>query len=162
MFIEKLIKLVLVLIFVIAILVYWLLPKTAFAKSLKMHETLFTLTNLIGILCGLTGLAMTMVQPEKIIEYHLWELIAVPFALVYLYWLLLGKINSGKESIDEKQVFNMTSAAAFAWILSIPVMVFVFMLFQSAVLDGLVWFPIFFFQGLLIFSAATLYFYKNA
>lgn len=120
------------------------------------------LTGIIGILCGLAGLTVSIMQPVFITELHLWELIAVPFALVYFYWLMIEKINKGRDQWDEKQILNMTSAAAFAWSVSIPIMGLVFILYQSAVINGSIWFPIFFFQALLFFSAATIYYYKKA
>ena len=159
---EIIIKLILVIVLVIAGFLYWFLPKTRLAIHFKMNESLFMLTGVVGIFCGLAGLTVSIMQPVFIIELHLWELIAVPFALVYFYWQMIEKINKGRNQWDEKQILNMTSAAAFAWSVSIPIMVFVFILYQSAVINGLIWFPIFFFQALLFYSAATLYYYKKA
>jgi len=159
---EPIIKLILVAVLVTAGFLYCFLPKTRLAKHFKMNENLFILTGVIGILCGLAGLAVSIIQPVFITELHLWELIAVPFALVYLYWQMIENINKGRDQWDEKQIFNMTSARAFAWGVSIPIMVLVFILYQSAVINGLIWFPIFFFQALLFYSAATLYYYKKA
>lgn len=159
---EKIIKLILVTVLVLAGFLYWYLPKTHLSKRFKMNESLFMLTGIIGVICGLAGLTVAIMQPVLITELHLWELIAMPFALIYFYWLMIEKINKGEEQWDEKQIFNMTSAAAIAWVISIPAMAVIFMFYQSAAIKGLVWFPIFFFQALLFFSAGTLYYYKRA
>ena len=51
-------KMFISLILVLSFIAYWLLPKTRFAKRLKMNEKLFYAINVIGILCGVAGLAV--------------------------------------------------------------------------------------------------------
>ena len=64
---EKIIKIALLLILIIAFLLWWLLPKTKAAQHLKMSESLFIVTNVIGIVCGIIGLIVTFVYPFEIV-----------------------------------------------------------------------------------------------
>lgn len=158
---EKFIKLFLVIILLMAGLSYWLLPKTKLSKHFKMNETLFVITTIIGMICGVIGLVVTFIWPQTIVEGHLWEIIVMPFVLVSIYWLIIMKIEKTSIIHDEKQIFNMTSAAAVTWVYSIPLMVFMFILYERGVLNGIIWFPYYFFVTLLIYSACTLYYFKK-
>jgi len=159
--IEKIIKFILVLTFVIAGLLYWLLPKTKLAKHFKMNETLFVATNVIGIICGIIGLVVTLVWPQFIVEMHLWELILIPFVIIHVYWAIIMKTRKTLDVLDEKQEYDMTKAAAITWGLSIPAMVFLFILYDKEILSGIAWFPYYLFTALLIFSATTLFSFKK-
>lgn len=159
--IEKIIKLALVIIIALAILLYWLLPKTRLAKYFKMNERLFVITNIIGVTCGIIGLLVTFIWPQFIVELHLWELIVTPFVLMYIYWLLIIRIKKTAEFIDEKQDYNMTTAGAITMAFSIPAMVMMFMLYYNKILDGPIWFPYYFFVTLLLFSGTTLVLFRK-
>lgn len=158
---EKIIKIAILFILVLAFVLYWLLPKTRFAKRLKMNETLFIITNVIGIACGVIGLVVTFVYPYEIVEFHLWELIILPFALVYGYWLLIIRIRKSSEIVDEKQDYNMTKAAAMTMAFSIPAMVVMFMLYYNDIFAGPTWFPYYLFVTVLFFCGITLYLFKK-
>lgn len=159
--IEKIIKLILVLIIALAIVLYWLLPKTRLAKHFKMNERLFIITNIIGVTCGIIGLLVTFIWPQFIVELHLWEVIVTPFALMYIYWLLIIRIRKTAEIVDEKQDYNMTKAGAITMAFSIPAMVIMFMLYYDKIFDGAIWFPYYFFVLLLFFSGTTLVLFKK-
>ena len=159
--IEKIIKLILVFIIALAIVLYWLLPKTRLAKYFKMNERLFVITNIIGVTCGIIGLVVTFILPQFIVELHLWEIIVTPFALMYIYWLLIIRIKKTAQVLDEKQDYNMTQAGAITMALSIPAMVIMFTLYYNKVFDGPIWFPYYFFVTLLFFSATTLLLFKK-
>ena len=159
--IEKIIKLILVFIIALAIVLYWLLPKTRLAKYFKMNERLFVITNIIGVTCGIIGLVVTFVLPQFIVELHLWEIIVTPFALMYIYWLLIIRIKKTAQVLDEKQDYNMTQAGAITMALSIPAMVIMFTLYYNKVFDGPIWFPYYFFVTLLFFSGTTLFLFRK-
>jgi hypothetical protein len=159
--IEKIIKFTLVFILLAAGLLYWLLPKTKIVKKIKMNESLFILTNIIGIICGATGLLVTFIWPKYVIELHLWELIVIPFALVYIYWGVIVRKLKTKDIIDEKQDFDMTKAGAFTMAFSIFAMTILFVLYSDQIIEGLIWYPYFFFSTILVFSSGTLYFFKR-
>ena len=160
-FAEKVIKLVLVGILILAGLLYWLLPKTRFARNLRMSEALFTVTAAIGIICGVVGLVVTLTWPGSVVDLHLWELIIMPFALVYLYWSLIMKVRKTSEIVDEKQDLDMTRAGGVTISFLIPAMAVLFIMYQNGVLEGLIWFPYFLFVNILVFSAATLYNFRR-
>jgi len=159
--IEKIIKLILVFIIALAILLYWLLPKTRLAKHFKMNERLFIITHVIGVICGLIGLVVTFIWPQVIIEWHLWEIIITPFALMEIYWLLIMRIRKTAAVLDEKQDYNMTKAGAITMAFLIPAMVIMFMLYYDKIYDGPIWFPYYFFVILLFFSGTTLFLFKK-
>ena len=160
--IETIIKISILAILLLAGLLYWLLPKSAFAQRLHMSESVFTLTSLVGLLCGAIGLVVTLVWPQYIINLHLWELILIPFVLLNVYWAIIMKIQRSAEILDEKQSFNMATAAGLTWALSIPAMVLMFILYENGIFNGSIWFPYYFFVTLLLFSGFTLYFFKKA
>jgi hypothetical protein len=159
--IEKIIKLILVFIIALAIVLYWLLPKTRLAKHFKMNERLFIITHVIGVICGLIGLVVTFIWPQVIIEWHLWEIIITPFALMEIYWLLIMRIRKTAAVLDEKQDYNMTKAGAITMAFSIPAMVIMFMLYYDKIYDGPIWFPYYFFVILLFFSGTTLFLFNK-
>ena len=139
--IEQLIKFSLFFIVVIALLLFWLIPKTNFARRFKMSTKIFILTQIVGVLCGMTGLIVTFVWPHLIVEMHLWELIVLPFALMYAFWGLIIRIRKNAEIIDEKQDFDMSIAGALTMALTIPAMVVMFILDSHNMVQELLWFP---------------------
>ena len=156
---EKIIKLILAVILITAVISAIIIPRTGLKKYLKMNDTLFIATNVLGTLCGITGLVLSFIMPGTLIRLHIWELIILPFALIYMYWLMVAHVRKTDKIIDEKQAFDMSKGAVVAWCVSIIFMALVFGLYQNGTLSGGVWFLLFFFQSLGVFSAATLYFY---
>lgn len=125
---EKIIKLALVLMLAGAILLYWLLPRTRLARRITMNETLFSVTSIVGIICGAAGLVVTVLWPQFIVQLHLWELILMPFVLLNIYWAVIMKTRRSAQILDEKQLFDMTHAAAVTWGVSITAMAILFVL----------------------------------
>jgi hypothetical protein len=160
--ISNIIKLSLLPVLVLAGFLYLILPRTAVGRNLKMNEAVFVLTNVIGLLCGAVGLLATFAWPHLILGAHLWELIVMPLVLIYVYWGIIMKVRKTTAILDEKQVVNMTSAAAVTWAWSILPMTVIFVLYQEQLLGGMTWFPVYVFLTLFIFSASTLYFFKRA
>lgn len=160
--VEKVIKLVLVLILVLAALLYWLLPKTKLAKHFKMNDTLFVITCIIGMICGISGLAVTFVWQQLVIETHLFEFILIPLALIYVYWAIIMKIRKTSDMLDEKQIYNMTRAAATTLMGATCVMLLMYFVSYQKIfaLEGKVWFLFYFFVTLLFYSASTLFYFK--
>jgi hypothetical protein len=159
---EKTAKLALVVVVGLAFLLYWIVPKLALAHRLRMNETLFMLTNILGAVCGALGLAATFIWPDAIVELHLWELIIVPWVLIQVYWLIILRIRKSDPIVDEKQEFDMSQAAGLTMALTILAMALLFTLFSRGVLAGLTWFPYYLFTTVLCFSASTIYYFKRA
>jgi hypothetical protein len=159
--IERIIKLILVLTLVLAALSYWLLPKTKLAKHLKTSETLYMSTHVIGITCGIIGLVGTFVWPQLVVRLHLWELIAMPYALIWIYWLMILRTSKSSEVCDEKQEYDMTKATTMAMWLSIVVMgCIIFPLYGARILEGAIWYPTLLFLVILVYSFGTLFYFK--
>jgi uncharacterized protein YjeT (DUF2065 family) len=159
--IEKLIKLALVLVIIIAGLSYWLIPKSKLGSKFQMNEYVFIITQSIGILCGVAGLFLTFIYPQKIIEFHLWELLIIPYFLIYVYCLIVMKIRKSTEIVDEKQEYDMGRAGGITFGISMPAMVIMFILYQNGIVNGLIWFPFYIFITILIYSSAILFCYKK-
>ncbi len=158
---EEVIKIILLLVIVLAILSYWLIPKSKIRSRFHMNEDLFIMTQYIGVLCGLAGLLITFIYPKYIIELHLWELLIMPYFIIQVYWLTVMKIRRSGEILDEKQEYDMGKAGGITFGISVPAMVFVFILYQNKIVDGLIWFPYYLFITILIFSASTLFYFKK-
>ena len=158
---EGLIKVGMVAVLFLAGFLYWLVPRTSLAHRFHMSESLFVLTNIIGILCGIAGFLVTLVWPRLIIEVHLWELIILPFALIHGYWAVTMRVKSSSETYDEKQEHDMARAASLTWALSIPAMVILFLVDQGGHLGRLMWFPYYLFLTLAFYSGATLFNFKR-
>ncbi len=89
--IEKSIKIALLVIITLMLLSYWLIPKTKLSKVFKMNEKVFVITQIIGMICGLFGIIITLIWAEYIVELHIWELLVMPFAFIQLYWLISAR-----------------------------------------------------------------------
>jgi hypothetical protein len=158
---EKIIKLGLFFIVVLACFLYWLLPRTRLSRHFKMNEKVFVVTQIISILCSIFGLVATFFWPNAIFELHLWELLALPIFLVYVYWFIVLKATRTTELVDEKQEFDMAKGSGLSMALTVPCMALLLNLYQRGTLEGLVWFPYYLFAALLLFSAGTLYNFKK-
>jgi hypothetical protein len=159
---EKIIKLGLFFIVVLACFLYWLLPRTRLSRHFKMNEKVFILTQIICIFCSIFGLVATFLWPQSIFELHLWELLALPIFLVYVYWFIVQKTIKSGAIVDEKQEFDMAKGAALSMAFTIPCMALLLNLYQRGALEGLVWFPYYLFVTLLLFSAGTLTSFKKS
>ena len=159
--IETIVKITLLVVLLLAGLAYWFVPRLAIARKFRMNETTFIISTVIGMICGAVGLVLTIVWPDGLLDLHVWELIMLPFVLMNIYWAIIMRVQKTVIIVDEKQAYNMTSAAGVTWAWSLPIMVLVFVLYQQSVLSGVLWFPSYLFASLLVFSAATLYLFKR-
>lgn len=163
---ERIIKFTVLFLVLAGAACYWIIPKTKIAKNMKMTEKVFTATSVTGIICGIAGLGAAVVWPQKIIELHLFEFLFIPFFLMYAYWGLIMKIQRTDEIsdiLDEKQIANIKEAAAitFAGVMGLFLIFFFVSTSNGLKLQGSLWFLAYFFSSLLIFSAATLYYFKK-
>jgi hypothetical protein len=159
--IESAIKLVLVVLLVLAGLGVWLLPKTRLVTARAVGERLFVVTCIVGVLCGAAGLLVLFAWPQRVLEWHLWEVAAMPLVLLYAYWMVVMRRARSCDVLDEKQNADMTSAGAVTWAISIPAMSLAFVLPDEGLLEGGLWFPCYLFITLLVFSATTLCYFRR-
>lgn len=133
-------------------------------------EQLFVTLNIIGIVCGIIGLLIVLVDfylianPQSykwaIIPYSLF--IFMPYILVLFGWFI--KAISDKQSgwYDEKQKFDIYKSSTFTLLMSVPIMVALF-LFNYDSTNGIysiLWLPFYLFTILFIFSISLLYNFK--
>ena len=141
-----------------------------------IDETLFEVTQLVGIVCGLAGIVFTLFAyfvignakpPEG--NWLIWIIfgyclvILIPYFSIILFCIVKLILNKNRSIYDEKQIQDLFKAGFTAWIISIPVM-FIFLLlnvgkgnFASIVL----WFPFYVFINLFIFSSAAIIYFKK-
>lgn len=155
------IKIFLILVLFFLAVCYWILPKTKFARRLKMNEALFYTINIIGIISGVVGLLVSFGWPELILKNHYFELILLPPVFLYVYSSTIMKIHKAEEIYDEKQSFDMTRAAAVSLFFSWLAMFLLYAMYKENILKGLVWYPIYIFFTLTVFSVSTIMNYKR-
>ena len=154
-------KLFLILVLLIAFLLYWLLPKTRLGTRLKMSEPLFYAINITGIVCGVVGLIVSFGWPQLILRHHYYELILLPVLFVHLYSAAVMKARKEDEVYDEKQIHDMTRAAATVLPCSFFAIFLLYVLCKANILQGLVWFPIYIFFSLTVYSGSTLFYFRK-
>ena len=161
--IEVIIKIVLSTILFIGILLIWLLPKSKFAKHIKMNSKIFISTNITGIICSIVGLIATFTLPDIIIEKHLMWLIIFPYVIFAIYWQIVRRVQKKKDICDEKQEYDMNKAATTTLGLTLMIMVAIFILCSKEliVIQGILWFPYYFYTTIFLYSITTLFYYKK-
>ncbi|HDP97606.1 MAG TPA: hypothetical protein ENN22_00270 [bacterium] len=159
---ESIIKIVLILLIVLAAFGFVVIPRTKLSAKFKMGAPMFIFTNIIGIIIGAIGLIVLFLIPDDFINLHLWELIAMPYALVWIYWLMIMRIRKSTNIVDEKQEHNMTKAAALTLPASIFVFAVIFKLSNNSIvyLSNGLWFPFYLFISIVFFSVFTLWLFK--
>ena len=161
--------------FIIYTLIY--LFKTKRIKSSNnqsysiIGEQLFVSMNIIGIVCGITGLLIVTidfyfrVNPQSykwvIIPYSLF--IFIPYLITLSGWFFQAIKDKQSGWYDEKQRFDIYKSSTFTLLASIPLM-FLLFLFNYESTNGIVsilWLPFYLFAILFIFSISSLYNFKS-
>lgn len=145
--------------------------KTNKAFTSIIGEQLFVSLNIIGIVCGMTGLLIVLADyyfrsnPESykwaIIPYSLF--VFIPYLLVLSGWFLQAISDKQSGWYDEKQKFDIYKSSTFTLLVSIPIMFSLF-LFNYNSINGIVnilWLPFYLFVILFIFSISSLYNFKS-
>ena len=169
------------LIFYVLMLVLVLLTRRAAEigeKELVMRdEAIFINAQYIGILSGISGLCLVTIFSLLYLTLYplpLWALKAgiimtsiiavIPYILILIYWLVKKIRERLSEWYDEKQYQDLTRSSLVTLITSILFLLLIFILqyiFSDFELLNFIWFPIFFFFTLLIFSITTLFLNKR-
>ena len=95
------------------------------------------------------------------ITSHYFEIILFPAFLIYLYSAIIMKIQGTDNLYDEKQNYDMTRAAAISLPYSMVVMFLLYAMYKEVIFEGLVWFPIYVFFTLTVYSTSTLLYLKK-
>jgi len=135
-------------------------------------EAIFINAQYIGIFTGVLGLAilasLSIFSPLWAIKKGIVTVCAVliiPYAAIAIYWLVIKIRERVTEWYDEKQFQDVTKAGLISFLSSIVILA-IFFVIQNTLsnfpLLNVIWFPLYFFIALLIFSGAILYFSKKA
>jgi len=154
--------------------------KSAGKKSEEIvlkDDSIFINTQYIGILSGISGLALITIFSTLYVGVYdlpVWAIKAgivmaslmavIPYVLIAIYWLILKLREKTGEWYDEKQYQDITRSSFVALMMSIIFLLIVFIIqyiFEDFELLNFIWFPLYFFFILLLFSSTTLFFNKR-
>jgi|GEM_PF-976305 len=146
-------------------------------------DSIFINAQYIGILSGISGLVLTGVFSAYYFSVTCyfsgsplppWALKAgvtatsliavVPYLLIIVYWLILKLRERIGEWYDEKQYQDLARSSLVSLITSIVLLLIIFIIqyiFEDIKILGYIWFPLYFFFTLLLFSSTTLFFNKR-
>jgi len=140
-------------------------------------DSIFINTQYIGILSGISGLALVTIFSTLYVEVYdlpVWAIKAgiimssmmavIPYILIAFYWLIIKLRERTGEWYDEKQYQDITRSSLVALMMSIIFLLIVFIIqyiFGNFELLNFIWFPLYFFFILLLFSSTTLFFNKR-
>ncbi len=134
-------------------------------------EAIFIDTQYIGIFTSILGLAilisLSVFSPLWAIKKGIvavCAMLVIPYAAIAIYWLLIKIRERVTEWYDEKQFQDVTKAGFISFLSSIVILAIFFVvqnIFKKFALLGVIWFPLYFFIALLIFSAILLHLSKK-
>lgn len=140
----------------------------AVSKSVA-DETVFEATQYVGIVCGIIGIAFTTYAYITLKDFAMknwlvWLLmfycliIMLPYFIVIVYWIFRLNRKTTLTIYDEKQKQDIALSGMTAWLASILVMtvLFLFSFGKPASATVFLWFPVFVFTTLLVFSVSVL------
>ncbi len=160
-----------ILIFLLIIFTFRLLHKKYKPEKVIKDEVIFITAQYIGMFCGLIGLAINIlvliIFPVRFIQKFsivFSFIIIIPYGIIVSYWLAIKSKEKIKEWYDEKQFNDITRASLITIIILVPVMAIIFFIYHLNPVSAIIfiWFPVYLFLTLLIFSAGTLYFSQRA
>jgi len=135
------------------------------------EEVIFTTVHYAGIFCGMTGLVLTLgyfsvgvsITSLKALVPLYTLFIMIPYFLLAGFWLLIKRKEAPAEWYDEKQFHDLGKAGLLTLVCSLLWMglLFVFGFFHSFLPVGVVFFPLYLFFVLLVFSASTLVYFQR-
>jgi hypothetical protein len=147
------------------------LPARYDAEVPVKYEAIFINAQYIGIFTGLLGLAiliaLSIFSPLWAIKKGIVTVCAVlviPYASIVAYWLVMKIRERVTEWYDEKQFQDVTKAGLISFISSIVILAILFVIQNILIkfpLLNLIWFPLYFFIALLIFSGTIIYMNKR-
>jgi len=146
-------------------------------KVILKDDSIFINAQYIGILSGISGLVLITIFSALYPTFYnppVWALKAgisvicfiafVPYFLIILYWLVFKIREKPSEWYDEKQFKDLAKSSLVTLGTSVVFLLILFVIqfsYKSVLILSLIWFPLYFFFILLLFSAMTLFFYKQ-
>lgn len=154
---EKIIKLFLFTIIILAILSIWILPKTRLVTRLQNPKRFYILTHWIGLVCALAGFFILLKLPDMVTAYHLWELLTLPYALFNFFWLAILKSKREMTFID-KQDIDISHAGTYSLVVVLLTSGIVYIpMMQRNLLPLALLFPYLLFTAVLVYSVVSLF-----
>jgi hypothetical protein len=150
-------------------------PSGARQKSI-IDETIFEITQYVGIICSLSAIAIiaricvaywknsvVMPKPMMWVMSITWIIIFLPYMSVILYWFLKLIHDKNRSMYDEKQKQDLATSGLITWLVSLPLATAFFMINHGRIIQisESVYFPLYLFTTLLIFSTSVLYRFKR-
>jgi hypothetical protein len=142
-----------------------------------IDETLFEITQYVGIICSLISIAIiariciaywrkTLVMPKPMLWVLsiTWIIIFLPYMSVILYWFIKLIREKHRSLYDEKQKQDIAMSGLITWLVSLPLAAVFFMINHGRIIQisESVYFPLYLFTTLFIFSTSVLYLFKRA
>ena len=149
--------------------------RSAAAAALPVvDETVYEITQYVGIVCGIAGLAFTVLADITLNEWALknWLIrlvlfyclmIILPWFTMVVYWLVRLSRKTEASLYDEKQEQDLARSGLNALLVSIPVMAVIFILNYGSEgsATGFLWLPYYLFSTLFVFSLSLLVRFKR-
>jgi hypothetical protein len=145
-------------------------------KRIILAEATYEITQYTGLVCSLTGIAFDLYvysvfsnnnliisEFTKFLVFVACIIIILPYILMILY--SINKLSKEKDRllIDEKQKHDLTRSGLIAFFFSILFILIFFLINhgRTGQISGFVYFPLYLFATLLVFSISVLYYFKK-
>jgi hypothetical protein len=142
--------------------------KSTSDEAVLKDETIFTLVHAVGIFCsgiGLFGSFAALIERRAHTLLHitfpiLFLLTLVPYGLLAGYWMLMKFREKPADWYDEKQFRDISRAGLLTMFATIPLMAVIYILTYNTPKGpmDILWFPLYLYWGILLFSVGSLYF----
>ncbi len=131
-------------------------------------EVIFTIVHCIGMVCGAIGLlgswgaafAYHSMTTLKAVFPFFFVLSLIPYVFMAGYWLVMKLKEKPKEWYDEKQFRDISRAGLLSTLLTIPLLAILY-IFNYSFMSGpvsVLWFPVYLYFTILIFSTGSFIF----
>ncbi|MGZ5471898.1 MAG: hypothetical protein ACXWE0_09510, partial [Nitrososphaeraceae archaeon] len=134
-------------------------------------EAVFINAQYIGVFTSVLGLiiltSLSLFSPLWAIKKGIvtvCTVLVIPYIAIAFYWLVLKVRERVTEWYDEKQFQDVTKAGLISFISSIIILAIFFVIqntLSKFLLLNVIWFPLYFFMALLIFSGTIIYLNKK-
>lgn len=165
--VERIFGLIGLFFILVPMILYWSIPNSSWGKRhLFLGESAYSLSFYMGIFLGIIGLVAVLIDPFMVIRSHLFELLLVLFGLNYVFWAMVMKSRKTTDIaklLDEKQIRNLSDSAAATLMLVTGIMTLMYFISYHGVftLGGMVWFLVYFFLCMVVFSLANVVLFKR-
>ncbi len=146
--------------------------KYAESRPAIKDESVFLVVHQIGIVSAVLGfLCIILLNRSGVSQEYLRGLlflssivILIPYGLAAVYWIFTKRRERLADWYDEKQFTDISRGALVTLVISVMTTIGLYFLLLCKIInsDGAIWFPIYLFLTLLLFSGSTLYLSKRA